>query len=124
MEETYKERYYRKMTEAKSYLGGTCVRCGNCDSLDIHHTDPTQKSFNVSSRIVNMSWDNVVFELDKCELLCEECHKEETRIQQGWSKIGTHGTLNTYTKQKCRCDECRRVWNEASRRYKQKYRSK
>lgn len=60
------------------YLGGKCKLC-NYDkysgSLDFHHTDPKEKDKNFHS-IRGWSWDRMKLELDKCELLCKNCHSE------------------------------------------------
>lgn len=64
---------------AVEYLGGKCVRCGysGCvDVFDFHHTDPTQKEFSISKYGHTYSFDRVKVELDKCELLCSNCHRE------------------------------------------------
>jgi len=61
---------------AVEYLGGACRICGYNKSLaafDFHHVDPQQKDFNISQV---MSWERIVKELDKCELLCSNCHRE------------------------------------------------
>ena len=45
-------------------------------ALEFHHRDPTQKDFTIS-KIKNRSFDmKVKQELDKCDLLCSNCHKE------------------------------------------------
>jgi hypothetical protein len=60
------------------YLGGQCVRCGynRClAALDFHHRDPKEKEFTVSQyRRLSFEW--VKIELDKCDLLCRNCHAE------------------------------------------------
>jgi predicted HNH restriction endonuclease len=60
-----------------AYLGGKCAICGYtyCTAaLDAHHIDPLEKDFNISSRMT--SWKAIVRELDKCILLCANCHRE------------------------------------------------
>ena len=62
---------------AVEYKGGKCLLCGYSRSpwaLVFHHVDPSQKDFSISSRSV--SWDRVKNELDKCVLLCQNCHAE------------------------------------------------
>ncbi len=65
----------RKMVE---YLGGCCVRCGynKClAALDLHHTDPTKKDANWTTARY-WSWKRIEKELEHCELLCSNCHRE------------------------------------------------
>lgn len=65
-----------------SYKGGACQRCGYdkyIGALDFHHRDPTQKDFTVSHR-KNHKWSkSLEKELDKCDLLCANCHREAHR---------------------------------------------
>ena len=72
-----KIRRFRTKLKAVKYLGGSCLDCGydtNIVALEFHHTDPTEKDFNIS-KAYNKSWPSVVTELDKCVLLCSICHK-------------------------------------------------
>lgn len=62
------------------YKGGKCSRCGydNCPAaLEFHHRDPTQKDFAISRSRTVILTDEIRRELDKCDLICSNCHKEE-----------------------------------------------
>ena len=81
-----KNKYYvdkrRKTLKAQAieYKGGKCMRCGydRCaGALTFHHRDPTEKEFGIASSGHSRSWDRVRIELDKCDLLCQNCHHEE-----------------------------------------------
>lgn len=64
---------------AVEYLGGCCSRCGYSKSvkaLQFHHKDPTQKEFGIAYKGYTRSWEAVKTELDKCELVCANCHAE------------------------------------------------
>ena len=64
---------------AVEYKGGKCERCGynRCvDALDFHHRDPLQKDFAIGAKGHCWSWEKVKRELDKCELVCSNCHRE------------------------------------------------
>ena len=45
-------------------------------SLDFHHEDPTKKEYGISSNGSTISWEKLKIELDKCILLCANCHRE------------------------------------------------
>lgn len=71
----------RKLIKQKAveYLGGKCSNCGynKClDALDFHHIDPSLKSFSVARDKHTMSWEKLTTELDKCVILCANCHRE------------------------------------------------
>ena len=68
----------RKLIE---YKGGRCERCGydKCiAALDFHHIDPSEKEFSLGSGHTgtSRSWESVLAEVDKCMLLCANCHRE------------------------------------------------
>ena len=65
--------------DAVNYKGGKCERCGynKClGALDFHHLDPSKKEF-ILSAMYRYNWElTVVPELDKCILVCKNCHTE------------------------------------------------
>lgn len=72
----------RKMKAKKrcvDYLGGSCSRCGYAEcikALTFHHRVPAEKSFDISQK-QDFGWKTLVAELDKCDLLCFNCHMAE-----------------------------------------------
>lgn len=61
------------------YLGGKCLRCGYSKcyaAMDFHHRNQTDKKFAIGGGHCR-NWDVVKSELDKCDLLCSNCHREE-----------------------------------------------
>jgi len=61
------------------YKGGKCYCCGYkkyLGALEFHHINPKHKDF-VISRTSRVSFnDKIKKELDKCILVCSNCHKE------------------------------------------------
>lgn len=61
-------------------LGGSCNDCGvtpetvSLAGFDFHHLDPEDKGFNIGEGI-NRRWDDLRKEVDKCVLLCANCHR-------------------------------------------------
>ena len=78
-----KLRCFEKKKELIKYKGGKCERCGfrgheNC--FDFHHIDPTEKDFTIkSSKGHNL--EKLKKEVDKCQLLCANCHREVHAIE-------------------------------------------
>lgn len=67
---------------AMNYLGGKCEDCGLIDEpyiFDFHHLDPTQKDFSIGK--VGVSFDTLKPELDKCILLCSNCHRRRHKSE-------------------------------------------
>jgi len=102
--------------------GSRCEKCGSEDGLEFNHLDRTKKSFNLSGCDLDKSWDRILEELNKCELLCEVCHNKYTADQyssgeiesnfkgldriSGETVILEHGMTKMYN-EGCRCSECR-----------------
>ena len=71
-------RRYRTKAAAVEYKGGCCNRCnwvGPISAYDFHHIDDN-KEFGIGSA-ANKSWEVIKKEIDKCELLCANCHRAE-----------------------------------------------
>ncbi|MBP9751982.1 MAG: HNH endonuclease [Candidatus Moranbacteria bacterium] len=71
----------RKAMRARAveYKGGRCSRCGydRCDAaLEFHHVDG-QKDFGISQDGLTRSWERIRKEIEKCILICSNCHREE-----------------------------------------------
>ena len=63
---------------AIDYLGGECLGCGlkyNRWQYDVHHIDPKEKEYNFG-HMTGMVWAKITKELDKCVLLCKNCHAD------------------------------------------------
>ena len=67
----------KKLIEAK---GGECEVCGynkNYAALEFHHVDPSAKEFNLDMRkLSNSTWERILKEAKKCQLICSNCHAE------------------------------------------------
>ena len=64
---------------ALNYKGSSCTKCGyikNVKALEFHHVDPSKKEIQ-PSRLSNKPWEYARQELDKCVVLCANCHREE-----------------------------------------------
>ena len=73
---------YRRAMKAKliEYKGGACNKCGYDkpfpSAYHFHHRDPRTKSFNLSARGCTLRFETLREEVDKCDLLCANCHAE------------------------------------------------
>lgn len=83
LEAVLRQRKFKK--ECVEYKGGKCVKCGYnryFGALDFHHIDPSKKDF-VISRAKSWKFKNAKEELNKCILLCSNCHREQHAIEKG-----------------------------------------
>jgi 5-methylcytosine-specific restriction endonuclease McrA len=101
-------RYRDRIIEAHWLKKNKCNHCGLKKSLkkgsvkfELDHINPEEKSFNISDKIKSLPWDEVLLELEKCQLLCFPCHKKKTAPFKGMN----HGP--TMYRTGCRCDICK-----------------
>lgn len=81
------KRRQRLRQMAREYKGGKCVLCGyqRCPAaLEFHHPIPGEKDFAISVRGLTRSWERIKVEIDKCVLVCANCHRE---IHAGISQL-------------------------------------
>lgn len=66
---------WKKRQKALDKLGGKCCHCGTEDRevLTFHHRDKTEKKFTLSGWWQS-DWNVLEEEIDKCDLLCFNCH--------------------------------------------------
>ena len=97
----YRERRDRYI----ELLGGACTQCGTTEQLEFDHVEPTKKAYDVAAYFRG-SERRLESEMQKCQLLCKQCHKEKSLTEAGkTSAKGTHGTLSSF--RYCRCEVCR-----------------
>ena len=57
----------------------SCMQCGmnNYVCLELHHRDPKEKDIDVSDACRSWAWKRLAKELQKCDILCANCHRIE-----------------------------------------------
>ncbi len=73
-----KERQWEVKRSAVEYKGGKCVVCdydAYIGALEFHHIDPKEKDYTIAHKKL-YSFEKIKNELDKCILLCSNCHRE------------------------------------------------
>lgn len=81
------ERRRKLKIQAIEYKGGKCADCGYDDMshpevFDFHHENPEEKDFAIFETAKKFS--SVISELDKCILLCANCHRIRHREERGY----------------------------------------
>lgn len=74
-----RRRRQRKLRLVEEVFNGSCEMCGYNECLSalvFHHTDPEEKSFQMSSDGLLKKWEDIVEEANKCILLCSNCHNQ------------------------------------------------
>lgn len=82
--DVYKQRAVKFRSELREWFVDiksqlVCERCGETKHwrLDFHHPDPTVKDGNIAEMIATtMSRKKVLAEIEKCQVLCRNCHAD------------------------------------------------
>lgn len=87
--EQYFERNKEKKRKMREYLRNVkdipCMDCGvkyPSYVMDLDHRDPADKAGNIDQLINRGSWKKFLEEIDKCDVICSNCHRERT-----WNKV-------------------------------------
>lgn len=77
-----KRRGQKRKGKLLKVCGGRCVGCGrtydrtNAAMFDFHHRIPEEKEFALTqSKINDNSWEAVLTEAEKCDIMCACCHR-------------------------------------------------
>ena len=106
----YTQSLFRKSVD---YLGSKCELCGekNLHVLCFHHKDPTTKEFRFGGSNIRKTFSKLQMELDKCQLLCQNCHRELHFLEKDNLKNDVYLTrsvkqLFLFYKNTFKCDIC------------------
>ena len=95
-----KSRDKRKMgnkQRAVNYLGGECSVCGynKClEALEFHHKDKRNKNSSLAQILQDKHWKDIILELNKCVLVCANCHREIHAKNKESNKQNTSESLS------------------------------
>jgi len=86
-----REKRFKTKRKAVKYLGDKCIDCqiSYPDHVyDFHHINPEEKLHNLGTIIGGSKWKTIQTELDKCALLCSNCHRLRhppgpTKVEKG-----------------------------------------
>jgi hypothetical protein len=60
--------------------------CGETDPLVLEFDHLGDKSFNIAKGIRDHSWQSVLDEIRKCEVVCANCHRRRTALRGGFAR--------------------------------------
>lgn len=80
----YRKNQYRIKREFIDSFKTKCNRCGFSDkrALVFHHINPEQKDFQISQMINKCGIERLKKEIEKCEVICSNCHLIEHHPNQ------------------------------------------
>jgi hypothetical protein len=81
----YLERNKKRKAEMRDDLNKVIdVPCMDCGVkyppyvMDLDHRNPQDKVDVIARLITNGSWEKFLAEIDKCDIVCSNCHRERT----------------------------------------------
>jgi hypothetical protein len=76
------EGYRARKRALVEYRGGRCSRCGFVPTsdddlvlMDFHHREAASKRFPLGAGALNRTWESLLAEAEKCDLVCVVCHR-------------------------------------------------
>jgi hypothetical protein len=76
----YRKEYYDWLSTQK------CKDCGISDHRVLEQDHIDNKSFNISKKVGSMRLESLMKELNKCEVVCANCHRIRTASRGDWER--------------------------------------
>lgn len=71
------------------YFGANpCVVCGETDPLVLEFDHVGDKKFTIAEHFLRASWAAIAAEIEKCEVVCANCHRRRTAVRGGFLRAG------------------------------------
>jgi hypothetical protein len=64
-----------------------CVDCGESDPVVLEFDHMRDKSFAVAAGLIDYSWERILEEIKKCEVVCSNCHRRRTAQRRGALRV-------------------------------------
>ena len=84
--EVQRNKRRERRIQMVEYAGGKCVGCGTTENLQFDHIDRKAKKANVS-RMFDFNIEILKEEVDKCQLLCYDCHEYKSLINHDKNRL-------------------------------------
>src|SRR5918994_2495669 len=64
-----------------------CVDCGETDAVVLEFDHLRDKRFNIGAALPYRNWKSILAEIEKCEVVCANCHRRRTAQRRGWVRV-------------------------------------
>lgn len=82
-EHKIKTRLERTGLLLKYFAQHPCTDCGESDPVVLEFDHLRDKSFEIATALCRYSWDKILAEIEKCEVVCSNCHRRRTARRRG-----------------------------------------
>jgi hypothetical protein len=69
------------------FEGHPCVDCGESDPVVLEFDHLSDKSFAIGTKLVQFAWQTILDEIEKCEVVCANCHRRRTARRRGAVRV-------------------------------------
>lgn len=63
-----------------------CLDCGETDPLVLEFDHIGEKAFSISQGLRDRGWQRILEEIEKCEVVCANCHRRRTASRAGFAR--------------------------------------
>jgi len=60
-----------------------CSDCGETDAVVLEFDHLRDKCFDIGHELTTQSWKSILSEMEKCEVVCANCHRRRTARRRG-----------------------------------------
>ena len=64
-----------------------CCDCGETDPVVLEFDHLRDKAFEITAKLVTYRWQRILDEIDKCEVVCANCHRRRTAKRRGALRV-------------------------------------
>ncbi len=64
-----------------------CVDCGETDPVILEFDHLRDKSFDIAAKLITYRWKRILDEIEKCEVVCANCHRRRTAERRGALRV-------------------------------------
>jgi hypothetical protein len=68
------------------FRANPCVDCGEEDPMVLEFDHLRDKAFTISEGLRDRSWQTILDEIAKCEVVCANCHRRRTALRGGFAR--------------------------------------
>jgi hypothetical protein len=80
-------RYERMVYLMEFFKTHPCSDCGEKDPVVLEFDHLRDKEFEISHGLPFRSWESILAEMAKCEVVCANCHRRRTARRRGFARL-------------------------------------
>jgi hypothetical protein len=78
---------HRPLHSLEYFASHPCADCGEVDPIVLEFDHLGGKLFDIGTALPCQSWASILAEIEKCEVVCANCHRRRTKRRQGAMRV-------------------------------------